>query len=1481
MDTDTSDDPMVGDTSPVHSNKNGRQNARGHGGPVSLFRSITQSFARHGPSELGIDKIPVSRASIPSLAFYSWLTPLVWRLYRRGVGSLLTLNWWDEDTAEYNVERLETCWQEELKTRGPAEARLGRAIRAAYRKRIIASIFVILTTLTFSFVGSAFILRFLLDHVSSPDRTLWVGVTIVCALVVCEVCRSLTFSLAWCLNYWTGMRVREAAMGLLYKKMLRLRSLKDKKIGELVNMCSNDGQRLFEVMANAPFIVGGPYVFVAGSIYLGFLIGPWALLGIATYVVFFCLMKFVADALEHYRMEAVTLTGERVGLMTEVLTCMKLIKMNAWEPSFITRISNKRNEEQSSLEKASFLQSIITSLVPMVPVIASVVMFIAYILTGNHLTVTKAFTVIAVLYAISFSLALMIHGVRTVADANVACDRYKEVLLMEEISSFSKDLEGDAVIELSRGTFTWESEEEEKIELTDEDSVIAGLNAEEFDPLASSFHSRLSGMGGGHTLRSGHMPSAVNHKMVDIDVEADESVADLLGSSNDEEGNNSFGNDLSGMPQLCGVDLTVIKSELIGICGMKGSGKSSFLSAIMGRMQQLSGNVKVTGRIAYVGQEPWIINGTARENIIFGQPYDEERFKQTVSACYLDKDFETFGAGDRVEIGDRGLTLSGGQKQRISLARAVYSNSDIYLLDDPLSALDVHIGRHVFAQCLKVMLRGKTILFVTHHLEYLPKCDRVALLHEGRLAEVGLHSQLLGTGPGCGPMYTELYQLYQSKYEKVQRHRLMSFMGPQQQEGGTVKTPQRGFSRTTRRTLSRQLSRMSANGVIQHQFSTMSTTSGIFGDYEYVDLEDLVDTRELNDTRVSWSVYGEYIRAMGGYAILAFLFISFSVSIGAQSATTWFLAYWLNQGNGQEQFNSTSSSPANSSSTSLTFDTSPVGGSVADHPHVKMFAMVYGLFLIAMLLIMVFRSIVFVKIMLRAASNLHRRLLKRTMTCPMKFFDTTPLGIILNRFSADIDEIDVRLPSNCELYLQNIFLVLFALVIICYAFPWDLLVVAPLLVVFTVLAVVFAPVVQQLKFVDSITRSPYLSHLATSVEGIATIHTYGQSQHFFKQFCDMLNRNNIPFFLFYMANRWLAVFLDLMTVLIMGVTGFLVIFTVTDATSSQAGLALTFAIQITSLLQYTLRLTIETGSRFSSVQRVQEYIENLQTEGTIASSNSEVPSDWPDQGAITFNKYRMRYNETLPLALKGVTVTIKPQEKIGIVGNSGSGKSSLGVALFRLSEAASGAIYIDNHNIRDIKLSALRSRISILVQDPVLFVGTIRYNLDPPGHYSSDADLWQALSKCHMKEKVESLEGKLDAMVEENGKNFSMGERQLLCLARTLLRNSKVLVLDEATASVDTRTEVLVQHTIREWCRDCTVLSIAHRINTIWDCDKVLVMEQGKAVEFNQPSVLLQKSHSKFKAMFDAMKTMPRGDSINEETGPPQRDSMGCDDAIS
>ncbi|KAK3801065.1 hypothetical protein RRG08_013460 [Elysia crispata] len=1468
----------------------------------TLARSISEAMEtqKQITRDLKPQKIAASRAGLLSRASFWWMGTIMATLHRDGVRCLFYLSWNKEDEADTNVSRLEVSWEEELRSRGSAEASLTRAMMSAYRSSLLRAVMVICATLSFSFIGSACILRLLLDHISNNQSDTHTGLIIVVALILCELLRSFTFSLAWSHNYLNGMRGRAAAMGLLYKKILRLRSLKDKKIGELVNMFSHDGQRVFEAMVNGPFTVGGPFIFLAGLVYLCVLMGAWGMVGIATYIAVFIIIKFLTDGIEHFRKLAIQLTGQRVALMTEVLTCMKLIKMNGWEPSFIRRITDKREEEKGALERGSFFKSVVTSLVPMIPVIASVVMFLGYILSGNQLTSARAFTVISCFYAMSFSLASALYGVQTLVDARVAMARYKEVLLMAEQTNYQTPPDPDVAVQINMATLTWETEDEADNELIlDEDSVIAGLRQEDVKTLPTAAPSLGNRYSSGQLSEDspGHHPDVVESSTRLLPKPGPRGSKGSLGGRHKGEGDS----DSNLLTTLHQINLTVKKGELIGICGMKGSGKSSLLAAILGRMQVVEGEMQVRGSVAFSSQDPWIVNGTARENILFGLPMDQERYDKIIKATRLDKDFETFGTRDEVEIGDRGLTLSGGQKQRICLARAIYSNSDILLLDDPLSSVDVNMGRHIFAQCIKTILHDKTVFMVTHHLEYLPKCDKVLYLHEGSVLAFGSHQDLMATseededsgdregetkeddkerGDGQASPYSELFHLYNNKYDRILKERMMY-----KERKKEVQIPQRGFSRLSRKTLDRQLSKMSmtAKGV-QHQYSIISSTSMcVDGD---VDMEEIASTRELPDCHVKMSTFWTYVRALGGSCVLAFLLVSFALSIAIQSLTTGYLAYWLNQdedlaataanNNGTNlpsrwvtyynQFNE-SKTPVITDSASLTTVSGLVDTNTSDQSDrsTKSHALVYGMLLLAMLVILVGRSYVFVKILLRASTYLHKRLLKKTLKSPMKFFDQTPIGIVLNRFSADLDEIDVRLPYNCEMFLQNIFLVLSALVLISIVFPWDLLAIAPLIAVFLVLACMFAPVVQKLKFMDNVSRSPYLTHLAASVEGIATVSSFRQERRFYLKFCQMLDSNSVPFFLFYAANRWLAVFLDSMTIVITGATGFLIVFTLNPHNSSQAGLALSFAIQITSLVQYTLRLSMETISRFTSIQRIQEYVQHLTEEGNIINNPVLPPPSWPNEGRITLDKYKMRYLETQPFVLKGISLSIHGREKVGIVGNSGSGKSSLGVGLFRLSEAASGTIMIDGVNIRDVPLCTLRSRLSILVQDPVLFTGTVRYNLDPSQAITSDDVFWQALEKCHIKDKITSLEGGLDTVVEESGRNFSMGERQLLCLARALLRKSKILVLDEATASVDTRTEALVQQTIRDCFQHCTVLMIAHRINTVWDCDKVLVLEAGKAVEFAHPTVLLQKSCSRFKFMFEVMKSQPRGASINED----------------
>ncbi|XP_050393097.1 ATP-binding cassette sub-family C member 5 isoform X1 [Patella vulgata] len=886
------------------------------------------------------------------------------------------------------------------------------------------------------------------------------------------------------------------------------------------------------------------------------------------------------------------------------------------------------------------------------------------------------------------------------------------------------------------------------------------------------------------------------------------------------------------------ITFTLKKGKTVGICGSVGCGKSSFISAILNRMDIVSGTVAVKGSIAYVPQQAWIMNSTARENILFGFPYDKDKYDEVVSACCLKDDFDSFVSGDMTEIGERGMNLSGGQKQRISLARAVYSEKDIILLDDPLSAVDIHVGQHIFTQCLQKLLKNKTVVFVTHQLQYLPECDEVIYLRDGQIAGIGKHEDLM-TAEGEYYSLVNLFNTEQTgELDKLDEQIEIEINGDIRPRLVSVSKDMNHDSNMPPLVLQRTMSTVSQaeDGVqngkkLERQFSAMSVTSEIDDDGK------LIMTEESDIGSVNWSVFTEYFRAMGGYILCFLVFLIFVGSVMSTALTNWYLSYWLNQGSGN--------------TTVTVGNVTMISKNITDHPKKDMYMIIYSMFIIVMAALLAFRTFIFMKVTLKASSKLHDNVFLKIFSCPMSFFDTTPVGRIINRFSADMDEIDIRLPMSAEVFMNNILSIIFSLGMIAFVSPWFLLALVPLGAFFVFLYKLFVKCVRELKREDSITRSPLISHLTATIQGIMTIKAYNKDEEFLKKFRKLLDLNSVPYLIFYLSNRWLALRLDLITMSVNALTGLLIILTFDSMTPAMAGLALSFAVQMTGLFQFTIRLAVDTESRFTSVQRILDYSQNQVTETTANISDKQPSSDWPKYGQISFNRLRMRYREGLPLALKGITFDVKPQEKIGIVGRSGSGKSSLGMVLFRLVEAASGSIIIDSFDISKVSLEILRSRLSIIPQDPVLFVGTIRYNLDPFGNHS-DKELWEVLEKCHVKETIVNLDQQLDAMVIENGENFSVGERQLMCMARALLRHSKILILDEATAAIDTEKDALIQTTIKEAFADCTMLTIAHRLNTVLSCDRILVIEDGKVAEYDKPSVLMSRPDSKFKTMLEA-----------------------------
>lgn len=1339
------------------------------------------------------DEIPVSKAGCLSLMTFSWQSSMMWNIYRKGIDTIKDMYISETEKAKPNADRLARIWSDEISKRGAEKASLGRAVFMFMKTRMIISLLFVFATVVMQFSVPAFVMHRLLTYLNAGNVDIGVGIGLALALSATELGRILFFAMAWHFNYATGVRVRAATQSLLFRKILKLRSLEDKTVGEIVNLLGNDSQRIFEAIAIGPLMLPGPIVLLMGLIYMLILIGPWSLIAMGIYGAFYPFMYFISKLTSHYRRKCIVITDKRVRMMNELLTCIKLIKMYAWEKSFAKAIGAIRAQEKAILERAAYVQSISIATSPIVPVMAAVFMFLAYVLTGNELTAVKAFTVMAVLNSMRFSLSVLPHSVKALVDARVSFKRYKSLLLMDEMVPHPWQVFNDKyAVVLNHTTFRWDKEP---------DSSQNGTVKQKSKESNTKKKKNLS----------------------------ENEELQVLKDSEPANGTATF----VDTPTLQNLTFVAERGKLIGICGSVGCGKSSLLSAILGRMKHVKGKVAVQGTVAYVTQQAWIMNSTVRENILFGEPYNKERYTEVVESCSLLQDFKDFVNGDETEIGERGINLSGGQKQRISLARAVYSNKDIYLLDDPLSAVDIHIGRHIFSECIMKQLKGKTVLFVTHQLQYLSNCDQIVFMREGMITDTGTHTELMKEDTEYANLIKIFYTQEKEKETSIDSigcrpksiHKQYSVDRPDYKRQRTLSQGSQGSPKSKRDPL-RQMSVMSSRTMSVEEEEVLPQSGK------------LIVAEEKKEGKVGWSVYSIYLKAAGGYIISALVVLTFVVAIAAQSFASWWLSYWLNQGSGN---------------TTITVGNETfVSHSISDHPNLRLYTTVYGSSVAVMIVLTAFRAFVFMKATLRASSTMHNDIFEKMMASPMKFFDTTPVGRIINRFSSDLDEIDVRLPSTSEMFLQNVLLILFALGIISYVSPWFLIALLPLIVCFVLLNIIFTSGVRELMRMNAITKSPVISHVTATVQGISTVHAYGKTEQFLDKFHNLLDKNSVYFYLFYCSNRWLAFRLDLMSTCVVGITGLCVVLTYDSLTPALAGLALSFSIQMTGLFQFTIRQAIESEAKFVAVQRLQHYSEDVESEAPAVIKDHRPPEGWPKQGEIKFEKYKMRYRDNLPLAIKGVGFTIKPKEKIGIVGRSGSGKSSLGVALFRLVEPASGTIYIDDVDITKIGLEDLRSRLAIIPQDPVLFVGTVRYNLDPFGKYK-DSELWEALEKCHVKDTILSLELKLDHMVVENGENFSVGERQLLCMARALLRNSKILMLDEATAAIDTETDSLVQQTIKEAFADCTMLIIAHRLNTVLGCDRILVMEDGKVVEYGRPKDLMASNNSKFKAMLEAV----------------------------
>ncbi|KAK7503044.1 hypothetical protein BaRGS_00005670, partial [Batillaria attramentaria] len=853
------------------------------------------------------------------------------------------------------------------------------------------------------------------------------------------------------------------------------------------------------------------------------------------------------------------------------------------------------------------------------------------------------------------------------------------------------------------------------------------------------------------------------------------------------------------------INVRVERGSLVAVVGQVGAGKSSLLSAMLGEMEAVSGTVNISGSVAYVPQQAWIQNDSLRNNVLFGREMDADRYDEVLDACALKPDLEILAAGDETEIGEKGINLSGGQKQRVSVARAVYSDADVILLDDPLSAVDSHVGKHIFQRVVADggMLDGKTRILVTHGLQWLPKVDRIVVMTEVQEVKREMLQRLVSVTSDAESSADE------STKEKI------------------IKKLQRESESDHHDVRRRKRSRGESESSTVVSYRRHDSERKAADEEVKVNMEKskLIEEESVESGRVSLSVYMELARALGGRYALLMLVLFTIYNIASLGGNLW-LSAWTD-----DTELSNSSLPADSSRRQ-DLNSFYLGVYAALGVAQTVFVVIYSV-------IMAFRHI-------HASKLLHRKMLQRLLRAPMSFFDTTPLGRIVNRFSQDMDMMDNEICLDVEIWVDNVEKVLSTVVAISYTTPIFLAVFAPAFIIYYVIMRYYIGTSCQIRRYQSKKRSPIYSHFGESLTGAHVIRAYGAQQRFIQQSEDRVDACQTCTYNANAAARWLGVRLDFVGSLLILAAALFTVGSRDTLSAGVVGLSLTYAMQITGTMNMVVRISTEMETNIVSVERIAQYT-RVSTEAPWTKTPRPRP-DWPQHGRICFHDYSTRYRPGLDLVLHQISCDIKPGEKVGIVGRTGAGKSSLTLAMFRLIEAAGGRVTVDDVDIASVGLHDLRQNLNILPQDPVIFDGTIRMNLDPFGA-CSDQQIWVALEQAHLKQYVQGLPDQLDHTCGEGGENLSVGQRQLLCLARALLRKTKILVLDEATAAVDMETDDVLQQTIRKAFADCTVMTIAHRINTVMDYDRILVLDGGKIAEFDSPTVLLQDPNSAFYKM--------------------------------
>lgn len=1042
------------------------------------------------------------------------------------------------------------------------------------------------------------------------------------------------------------------------------------------------------------------------------------------------------------------LTDRRLKFLQDTIIGIKVIKYFAWEPVFIKRLGEYRKEELLEIRGLMLLASWSVALNVAVPAFAGVIGYILWSWDGRRMEASIVFPMLTYFNMLDLPLYNVPLMATFSVDAFAALSRIQDFLRTHSVKPLPvSDANAPDAILIQDGEFHWtNSQTNGQAPLTREVVVES---------------------------------KAVDASMSELQIPIDRLISVSPSTTYDVPGH-TWCHEMKPFEGLKDINLQIPRGKLVAVVGPVGSGKSSLLAALFGEMEQQGGRMTLASTVGYCPQQPWIINGSVRENILVGQEFEDLRYWQAVRECQMEEDLVSLPFGDMTDIGEGGISLSGGQKARINLARMVYFTRQIVLMDDPLSAVDNRVGRSIFEKCIvEGSLKDRTRVLVTHHLGILPYCDYVVVMRHGVIAEQGTYGELLSRSGSFALLLKRYNQDHQAQT-----------MAEQDQLG--------------------------------HNLASLSEEKRCLTPVEKMSCADASQQKtwrqeELQAKSVSFRAYTVYILAAGG---LAFIFLAITIMTLSETLRTgrdvW-LAWWVELKDGF--------------------------GLGLSHEGFRNY---YILFAVLQTILTCFCGLLFIQAGHYASKQIHDMAFHRIMQSPVRFFDSTSVGRIINRFGRDLDMIDGKVSEDLWYLLFAFGSILSTLVVM---FVWEPMatpafIVPVILIIF--LQAIYRSGALQLQRLYAACFSPLMSNFSETYLGLAVAHAFRHEDYFRRKHFASTNLISQCMYATAALRRWTSVYCEFISATLISVSGLSCFLLKTSAEAT--GLILTSLVNFVFSLDWFIKQFADLEASMISVERLYQYAADLEPESTQVAALTPEPS-WPSSGRVEIRNLYLSYRSGTQPVLNDLCLSIEPGERVAVVGRTGAGKSSIMAAMMRTVECSSGTILVDEVNIRDLSLETLRSRLTIVPQDPVLFAETLRFNLDPTG-VRSDDEIWRALESVGLLGTVTGLANKLDYQVCDFGENFSLGQRQLFCLARALLRRSKVVLMDEATASMDVETDAMIQYSIRKNFQDCTIITIAHRLGTVRDYSRILVMSAGRIIEAGTPDALLSDPHSELSSLF-------------------------------